>query len=77
MKVWCAVYQNEGVITNMEAFPALEKAREYFFSVIDKIEDCDPDWFQDGSEDGYFYWNNGMDADTEVSIWPVEMEMEE
>ena len=81
MKVYSAVGQFGGVIQMMEVFSTFEAAQKYFHDFIERygsIEDCDPDQYCDGTmEDSeeFFYWNNGPDADAEITIWPVDMEV--
>ena len=82
MKVWSAVGMFGGVIQIMEVFPTINAARKYFKEFIERygrVEDCDPDQYMDGNTEGaeeFFYWNDGFDADAEITIWPVDMEME-
>lgn len=83
MKVWSAVGMFGGVIQMMEVFPTISAARKYFKEFIERygsVEDCDPDQYMDGNTEGaeeFFYWNDGFDADAEITIWPVGMEVEE
>lgn len=75
MTVYSAVYMYGGIINDMKVFTSLEAARKYFHEVIDAegaIEDCDPDYYNDG-EDGNFYWWDG--DDNEITIWKVETEV--
>lgn len=82
MKVWSSVEMYGGVIQGMHVLPTMEAAREHFKNFIDAngtIEDCDPDAYCDGNTEGaeeFFYWNDGPDADAEITIWPVDFEME-
>lgn len=74
MTVWSAVYIYEGIINDMKVFTSLEAARKYFHEVIDaegKIEDCDPDFYNDGECGNFYWWNQD---DVEITIWKVEME---
>jgi hypothetical protein len=81
MKVWSSVEMYGGVIQGMEVLPSFEAARKHFKNFIDAngtIDDCDPDAYMDGSTEGaeeFFYWNDGPDADAEITIWPVDFEM--
>lgn len=79
MKVWSAVEMYGGLIQEMAVLPTFDAAKEYFKKFIEdndgKIEDCDPDAYMDGTMEGskeFFYWNDGPDADAEITIWPVD-----
>jgi len=82
MKVWSAVMMYGGVIQDMRVLPTMEAAREHFKNFIDvngTTDDCDPDAYCDGNTEGaeeFFYWNDGLDADAEIAIWPVDFDME-
>lgn len=82
MKVWSSVEMYGGVIHGMHILPTMEAARKHFENFIDAngtIDDCDPDAYYDGNTEGaeeFFYWNDGSDADVEITIWPVDFEME-
>ena len=79
MKVWSCVEIFGGVMTDMRVFPTMEMARKYFHDFVNEngsIEDCDPDFFNDGVNE-YFYWDDGFHNDNEIHIWPVYIEMED
>ena len=74
MTVYSAVYMYEGIINDMKVFTSLEAARKYFHKVIDAegaVEDCDPDYYNDGEGGNFYWWNQD---DVEITIWKVEME---
>lgn len=74
MTVYSAVYMYEGIINDMKVFTSLEAARKYFHEVIDaegKIEDCDPDFYNDGENGNFYWWNQD---DVEITIWKVKTE---
>ena len=75
MKVWSAVYMYNGLISDMSVFSTKEAARKYFFDIVDNeggIEACDPEYYQDGSDEtGAFYWWDGIDD--EITIMCVEV----
>ena len=82
MKVWSAVMMYDGLIQDMAVLPNMEAARNCFIDFIEsngEIDDCDPNAYMDGNTEGakeFFYWNDGLDADAEITIWPVDFEME-
>lgn len=78
MKYYCAVLTYCEILDEMKVFTTLEKAREYFFSIINKnggIKACIPEFYQDGSDGGALYWcNDELNQRIELNIWLVEVD---